>query len=294
MKNRHSDASKLLLFTVIIFSTLISCSSKLNSAKTNTQNAPELNLGWKLGAQAYTFNRFNFTQALAKIDSCGLHFVEAYPQQIIGGGIQEKMNYHMSEATKTYVKNLLKSKGIRLVSYGVIKTSDSNEWEKVFEFAKSFGVENITCEPEEKDIPLISKLCDKYQINAAIHNHPNPSFYWNPDVVLKTLKGQSKRMGACADIGHWVRSGLDPIAALKQLEGHIKQLHFKDLNEAGNLKAHDVHWGTGMGNIKGVIAELKRQKFEGVISAEYEYNWENSVPDVKASVINFRKMVQEK
>lgn len=294
MKNRYPDTTKLLFFAAVIFTTYISCSSKLNSAKNTKQNNPEVNLGWKLGAQAYTFNRFSFTQALAKIDSCGLHFVEAYPQQVIGGGIQEKMDFRMSEASKTYVQKLLKAKGIRLISYGVIKTKDSNDWEKVFAFAKSFGAENITCEPEEKDIPLISQLCDKYQINAAIHNHPSPSFYWKPDAVLNTIKGQSKRVGACADIGHWVRSGLDPIAALKQLEGHVIQLHFKDLNEFANVKAHDVHWGTGVSNIKGVIAELKRQQFKGVISAEYEYNWENNIPDVTASVINFRKIVQEK
>ncbi|TKC55564.1 sugar phosphate isomerase/epimerase [Pedobacter hiemivivus] len=294
MKNTYPNTNKLLLFAVMIITTYISCSSRLNSSKNTTQNDPEVSLGWKLGAQAYTFNRFSFTQALSKIDSCGLHFVEAYPSQIIGGGIQEKMDFRMSETSKTYLQKLLKAKGIRLVSYGVITTKDSNDWEKIFAFAKSMGVENITCEPQDKDIPLVSKLCDKYQINAAIHNHPNPSIYWKPDVVLNTIKGQSKRLGACADIGHWVRSGLDPIAALKQLEGHVIQLHFKDLNEFGNVKAHDVHWGTGVSNVKGVIAELKRQQFKGVISAEYEYNWENNVPDVTASVINFRKIVQEK
>lgn len=270
----------------------ISCSSKLtsNQSTANSSN-PEVSLGWKLGAQAYTFNRFSFTEALSKIDSCGLRYVEAYPQQVIGGGITEKMDYKMSAASKLYLQNLLKSKNIRLISYGVIKTKDSNDWEKIFAFAKSMGAENITCEPELKDIDLVSQLCDKYQINAAIHNHPNPSFYWSPEFVLKTIKGKSKRMGVCADIGHWVRSGLDPVACLKQLEGHVKQLHVKDLNEKANVKAHDVHWGTGVGNMSGVIAELKRQGFKGVLSAEYEYNWNNNTPDVTASVKNFRKML---
>ena len=74
----------------------ISCSSKLtsNQSAANSSN-PEVSLGWKLGAQAYTFNRFSFTEALSKIDSCGLRYVEAYPQQVIGGGITEKMDYKM-------------------------------------------------------------------------------------------------------------------------------------------------------------------------------------------------------
>jgi len=278
-----------LIIVLLVVMVQLACKTQTNKVN----NHPETALGWKLGAQAYTFKLFSFTQALDKIDSCGLRYVEAYPQQVIGGGINEKMDFHMSAESKAYVQKLLKAKGIRLVSYGVIKTKDSSDWEKIFAFAKSLGAENITCEPEEKDIPLVSQLCDKYEMNAAIHNHPNPSFYWNPQTVLNTIKGKSKRMGACADIGHWVRSGLDPVKALQQLEGHVIQLHVKDLNEFGNVKAHDVYWGTGFSNIKGVITELKRQNFKGVLSAEYEYNWENSVPDVSTSVNNFRKIVKE-
>ena len=53
-------------------------------------------------------------------------------------------------------------------------------------------------------------------------------------------------------------------------------------------KAHDVPWGTGKLGLKEVQAELKRQKFKGMFSAEYEYNWENSLPEVTQSAQNFR------
>jgi len=252
------------------------------------QKHPEKKLGWQLGSQAYTFNRFTFAEALDKIDSCGLKFVEAYPGQEIGGGIEGKMDYNMDAAKRNQVLKLLKSKGIKLVSFGVVGTKNEADWEKIFQFASAMGIRNITAEPLEAHIPAISRLCDQYKINLAIHNHPEPSHYWNPDVVLKAISGQSKRIGACADIGHWVRSGLDPVECLKKLEGHIIQLHFKDLNKTGK-DAHDVHWGTGVSNVDGVLAELRRQQFKGLFSVEYEYNWYNSVPDVIASVAYFRK-----
>src|SRR5690606_12310996 len=100
--------------------------------------------------------------------------------------------------------------------------------------------------------------------------------------------GRSKLMGAAADVGHWMRSGLNPIESLKKLEGRIYHVHFKDLNEFGDKKAHDVVWGTGKLGMKDVIAELKRQNFKGMLSAEYEYNWENNLPEVTESVVNFR------
>ncbi|HEQ60314.1 MAG TPA: DUF1080 domain-containing protein, partial [Firmicutes bacterium] len=33
--------------------------------------------------------------------------------------------------------------------------------------------------------------------------------------------------------------------------------------------------------VYGLLAELKRQNFQGVFSVEYEYNWDNSVPEIR-------------
>lgn len=258
----------------------------------SSAQAPENRLGWKLGAQAYTFNRFTFFEAIDKIDSCGLKYVEAFSRQPIGGGIGGIMDYHMDVSARQQILQKLKEKGVKLVAYGVVKANNEADWRQLFEFGKAMGIQTFTSEPEEKDIPLLSKLCDEYKISIAIHNHPIPSHYWNPDIVLAAIKGQSKRIGACADIGHWVRSGLDPVECLKKLEGHVLHSHMKDLNEKDNKKAHDVVWGTGVSNIKGVMEELKKQNFKGMISAEYEYNWYNSVPDVKESVNYFRNVVR--
>jgi sugar phosphate isomerase/epimerase len=284
-----------LYFTSLALAGLLltsSCGSQKDLNKASAKSDyPESKLGWKLGSQAYTFKAFTFFEAVDKIDSCGLNYVEAFPTQIIGGGVEGKMDFKMDEKSRNLILKKLQEKGIKMQAFGVIKADNDADWRKLFEFAKAMGVETITSEPDEKDLPLLSKLCDEFKINIAIHNHPKPSYYWNPDVVLNAMKGQSKRIGACADIGHWVRSGLDPIACLKKLEGHVFHMHMKDLNEKGVRAAHDVHWGTGVSNIAGVIQELKRQKFSGMISAEYEYNWNNNASDVAASIAYFRETV---
>lgn len=275
-------------------SLLIVCLSCNNSSRVHKSGIemPEEKLAWHLGAQAYTFKNFTFAQALDKIDSCGLKYVEAFPKQEIGNGIKGSMNYTMDASTRKQIKILLQQKGIKMLGFGVVKAKGAEDWRRVFEFCKDMGVLTITCEPEKADVAAISSLCDEFNINAAIHNHPKPSPYWHPDSVLAVIKGQSSRFGVCADIGHWVRSGLDPVECLQKLNGHIKHLHFKDLNELNNRKAHDVIWGTGVCNIPAVIQELKRQQFKGMISVEYEYNWDNNVPDVIASVNYFRAKVK--
>lgn len=251
----------------------------------------EERLGWKLGAQTYTFNRFTFLEALKKVDSSGLRFAEAYPTQKLGGNMEGTMDYHMSLAKQQQVKDTLLKAGIKLVAYGVVSPKTPEDWKTLFIFSKQMGIETIVSEPAKADIPLISALCDEYKINVAIHNHPKPSIYWHPDTVLRVISGKSARLGACADVGHWVRSGLDPVASLRKLEGRVLHSHMKDLNEAGVRNAHDVPWGTGVTGIDRVVNELKAQRFKGMLSVEYEYHWLNNVPEIKQSVQYFRGLL---
>ncbi|SIN72995.1 sugar phosphate isomerase/epimerase family protein [Chitinophaga niabensis] len=257
-----------------------------------TAQKKEAKLGWKFGAQAYSFRLFTLAEALDKMDSCGLQYVECYPGQKIGGGIEGNMDYKMDAAKRAQVLDLLKSKKKTLVAFGVVNGNNETEWRQIFEFAKAMGIKSITSEPARKDLDIVSSLCDEYKIKLAIHDHPKPSHYWHPDSVLAAINGRSKYMGACADIGHWVRSGLDPVECIQKLNGKVYSLHFKDLNEK-SPKAHDVIWTTGVSNMEGVLKELKKQKFQGLFSAEYEHNWQNSVPDITQSVKNIRAVVEK-
>ena len=269
----------------------VSTESAVSHTSQGSQSLPEDELGWDLGAGSYSFKLFTFFEALDKIDSCGLKNVEGFPNHTIGEGIAEKLDYRMEPSLREKVLARLQEKGIKMNAYGVSSPDNEEDWRRLFEFAKAMGVETISSEPDEKFMPLISQLCDEFEVNLAIHNHATPSKYWDPKTVLATIEGYSERVGACADIGHWVRSGLDPIESLKVLEGRLFHLHMKDLTEKNKKEAHDVHWGTGVVDLDGLIAELKRQGFKGSVSAEYEHNWENNAADIAASIQNFRNAI---
>lgn len=102
---------------------------------------------------------------------------------------------------------------------------------------------------------------------------------WDPNYILSVVKDRDSRIGSCADTGHWLRSNLKPVDCLRILKGRIISSHLKDLNEMGP-NAHDVPYGTGVSDIPAILQELKDQGFNGNISIEYEYHWENSSPEV--------------
>ena len=104
-------------------------------------------------------------------------------------------------------------------------------------------------------------------------------------------KDRSRRIGACVDTGHWVRSGLNPVECLKKLEGRIISVHLKDVNEWGNPAARDVPLGQGKANYRAVLKELRRQGFRGVMSVEYEHQSPKLMEDVAACVSFVEKTV---
>ena len=248
---------------------------------------------WKLGMQVYSFNRFTFKEAVAKTKALGMGYVEAYPGQTLSKDKPDvKTDHNMSGTERLLMKQILREAGVKLMNYGVVGLPNNEaECKKVFDFAKEMGIETIVSEPPEDAFDLIEALCKEYEINVAIHNHPKPSRYWDPDTVLKVCEGRSERIGACADTGHWMRSGINPVEAIKKLKGRIISLHFKDLNEFGG--GHDVIWGTGKADAKAILAELKEQEFAGVFSIEYEHNWLNSMPEIAGCVSFFERAESE-
>jgi len=255
----------------------------------DTSRADEL--GWKLGVQTYSFNRFTFFEAVDKAASIGLKNVEAYPGQNISSDIDGKMGPGMTDQQIQQVQQKLEQAGIQITAFGVTGLSaNEEESRKTFDWCKKFNVQVINTEVREDAFDTLEKLCEEYQIKIGIHNHPKPSYYWDPQTVKNAIEGRSPWIGACADTGHWIRSGLEPLECLQLLEGRIVSFHFKDLNEK-KPNAHDVPWGQGVANVPALLAEMKRQGFQGPISIEYEHNWLNSLPEIKECVHNFHKLV---
>lgn len=246
-------------------------------------SAPKVTDNWKLGVQLWTFRMFTMTEALQKVDSCGIKYVEAFWGQALGGGTKDTFGIGMTEAGRNKLKDLLKSHNIQMVAMGVISPATKQEWIDAFKLAKEFGLSYITAEPRKNMWDMVDSLAGVYAIKIAIHDHPKPNVYWHPDSVLAAVNGHSN-IGSCADVGHWARNGLDPVDCLKKLEGHIYGVHLKDITVFNKTNAADTVVGKGVIQFDPIFSELKRQHFSGMFSIEHESNWYHSVPDVIATV----------
>lgn len=276
-----------VVFSAIIL--LMACNNN-ETAKTSeesdaakTDSAPKVTDNWKLGVQLWTFRMFTITEALQKVDSAGIKYVEAFWGQALGGESKDTFGIRMSQAGRDRLKEELKSHNIQMVAMGVISPGTKEEWVDAFKLAKEFNLSYITAEPKKNLWNTVDSLAGFYNIKVAIHDHPMPNAYGHPDSVLAAMQGHPN-IGACADIGHWARNGLNIVDCLKKLEGHVYGVHLKDIKEFNNTHAQDTVVGKGVIKFDSVFAELKRQEFKGMLSIEHESNWYHSLPDVVETV----------
>ncbi len=246
--------------------------------------------GFAIGCQAYSFNHYTVFEAIEKTAETGSKVIEFYPGQSLSKEEPKiKWDHDASDETIAKVKAQLEKYHIMAVNYGVVGIpKDLEQARKVFVFAKKLGLRAVTTESVDA-IDTIEKLVKEYDVMVGFHDHPrrmdNPNYkMWDPNFVLSVVKDRDARIGSCADIGHWVRSGLKPVDCLQILHGRIISSHLKDLNEFGVDAAHDLPYGQGVSGVKEVLDELKAQHFEGNISVEYEYHWTTSVPEIKQCI----------
>ena len=241
--------------------------------------------GYFIGCQAWTWNHFTVFEAIEKTAQAGGKLIEFFPGQALSAdspGV--KWDHNASPETIAKVKAQLLKFRVTAINYGVVGISTNPaEARKLFEFAKTMGLRAITTESVDA-IDTFEPLVKEFDIMVGFHDHPkqpgNPNYkMWDPNYLLEVVKSRDKRIGSCADTGHWVRSGLHPVDCLRILKGHIISSHLKDLNEM-TPDGHDVPFGEGVSDIPGILDELKKQGFEGNISVEYEHEMDRSMPMV--------------
>jgi len=240
--------------------------------------------GMLLGVQAWTFSRFSALEAIQKVAEAGGTNIEMFPGQQVGNGFPGVgVGPDMSQAATDALKNQLAKYKVNVVAYGVTGI-DKNEAgaRKLFSWAKSLGIGILNTESTDS-IDTIDKMVKEFDIKVGFHNHPrtnDPNYkVWDPNYILQLVKSHDKRIGSCSDIGHWVRSGIKPVDALRILHGRVIGCHLKDLNEF-SPGGHDVPFGTGISDIPSVLAELRHQGYQGTLSVEYEYHMEDSIVEV--------------
>jgi sugar phosphate isomerase/epimerase len=185
--------------------------------------------------------------------------------------------------------------GMTISAHGVNGFSkDAAANRKAFEFAKALGIHNLTADPDPDSFDNLNDLVQEFDIRIAIHNH-GPRHRYNKAVdVVQAIEGRDERIGACADLGHYIRSGEQATDVIRLLKGRLYGIHLKDFAEM-KADAKGVILGQGHLNIPAVFAALLQAGFpaDGAMSLEYEENPDNPIADIRQCVAVAKKALDD-
>jgi type 1 glutamine amidotransferase/sugar phosphate isomerase/epimerase len=258
--------------------------STIPSGKLTPARQAEEKLGWRLALTAYTFHKFTLFEAIDKTAQLGLPYLEGLSFQKVSKDIPKDFTPDLSDDELRQIRAKLDAAGVRLLSYYYHRIpGDEAGCRKVFEFGRKMGIEVFLSEPEPQALDTIERFCDAYNICVAIHNHDQKGspVYWRPEGVLEVCRGRSKRIGACADLGYWMRSGIDPAEAVRLLKDRLLTVQVHDLDQR-TFEGQDVPWGAGAGQTARFFGEVQALGLKPlVVGLEYSRNWFDSLPEIK-------------
>ena len=234
--------------------------------------------GYKLGIQLYSLRGFKVDEALKHASELGFQQVEFYSGMLPTDASTEEI-----EKMKKKVDDL----GMSISAHGVNRlTKDAAANRKLFEFAKALGIRIITADPDPDSFDNLDDLCKEFDIRVAIHNHGPRHRYNKAADVLSAIEGHDERIGACADLGHYIRSGQRPTEVIRLLKGRLYGIHLKDFAEMKD-RTKGVILGKGHMDVVGVFQALAATGFptDGAISLEYEENPKNPIEEIRECVV---------
>jgi sugar phosphate isomerase/epimerase len=191
-----------------------------------------------------------------------------------------------------------KQAGLVLTGTGVVTLKNSEaDMRRAFECGKAAGLKTMTASyavpPTADALKLTERFVQEYDIRLAFHNHgPEDSIFPSPLDVWRAVEPYDPRLGLCIDVGHCFRAGTDPVAAIKQCQSRLYDVHMKDtLVTMGVKKDVPALIGKGRLDPAGILKTLLDIKYTHQVGLEHELDTPDPIPGVAQSYGYMRGVV---
>jgi len=235
---------------------------------------------FKVSMAGYTFRFFDIDKTLEMMKKINVNYLCIKDFHL-------PLNATKEECDAFHAK--LKSYGVTGYGVGPIYMDKSqSQIDDAFEYAKRAGVNLIVGIPKYEDLPYVDKKVKEYGFKYAIHLHgPDNPLYPNAKDIWDHVKNLDPRIGMCLDIGHNTRDGFDSVEDLKKYYTRVHDIHIKDVT--GNTKQGTTcEMGRGIIDIPAFVKMLRKVKYDGACSLEYEKDMRDPLPGVAESIGYFK------
>lgn len=237
---------------------------------------------FKLGIAGYSFVHFKLDQALEMMRKVDVRYLCI-------------KDFHLpfdstAEQIKEFHQKLAQS-NVTGYAVGPIYMKTREDIDKGFDYAKRVGVKLIVGIPNHEDLKYLSKKCAEYDFKYAIHNHgPEDKLYPDATSIYSRVKHLDKRLGLCFDMGHNLRYGKDPMVDIERYHDRIFDLHLKNITVAA-AEGKTCELSRGIIDIPRFVKTLRKVKYSGMCSLEYEKDMKDPLAGIAESVGYYKGVV---
>ncbi|HEX4320085.1 MAG TPA: sugar phosphate isomerase/epimerase [Acidobacteriaceae bacterium] len=261
------------------------CALSSNDLSLNAEAETKSRGKIRLGVCSYSFHKFDRAHVIEFMKQLNCSRLNA---KDISDHLPMRPASATDEAVAAY-----KAAGIELTAAGVIyfpKADEADVREK-FVYVKRAGLSLIVGSPVPEALPLVERMVKEFDMRIAIHNHgPEDKLWPSPLDVLEAVKGMDPRVGLCMDMGHTVRTGTDPVEAIRKAGKRLYDVHMKDLADL-KVKESQVAVGDGKMPVRAIFAALAGIGYAGNVDLEYEIHEDDPLPGMMRSMAFMRGMV---
>jgi len=234
---------------------------------------------FSIGMAGYTFKEFSIEKTIEIMKRVGVVNLSLKDFHMPMNSTQEQINAVIGK---------FKSSGINVYTVGVIYMKTRDSVDQAFEYARMAGVKLIVGAPDYEMLPYVEKKIKSYNFRMAIHNHgPDNPLYPNATDIWNHIKDLDARIGICIDIGHTTRDGQDPSVDIFKYRSRIYDMHIKDVDKDAK-EGITVEMGRGIIDIPKVVATLRKIKYSGSCSLEFEKDMTDPLPGIAESIGYFK------
>lgn len=264
---------------LLILACIFLCSMPAHAQTTTQPSDKEL---FKVAIAGYTFVHFKLDETLKMMQTVDVHYLCIKDFHLPFNSTDE-------EIAAFHAK--LAAHNVTGYAVGPIYMKTKEEVDRAFEYAKRVGVKLIVGVPNHDVLPYVNEKVKEYDFKYAIHLHgPDIELYPNATDIYNRVKDLDPRIGMCLDIGHDARDGQDPIADLKKYKDRVFDIHMKNTSAAAKEgKTGEI--GRGVIDITAFVKMLRKVKYTGACSLEYERNMKDPLAGIAESIGYFRGVI---
>lgn len=243
--------------------------------------------GFRVGLQSNVLNAFSpqLEPMVGHIADLGLHWVEF-----------AHWHYEVTEdaARIAEVRDLLARHKVRTEAYflGEIQ-ADAAQLRRTFEFARRNRVSVLVGQPTQEAFPLLDALVKEFDIKIGVHNYGPGHRFDRIDDLVKAVGPWDRRIGYCLDTGHAMRSGEEPVKAVRLLGSRLHGMHLREHAAIRrDPQPPEAIVGEGALDLKALCREMHGVGFSGPLSLEIYYNPKQPLEPLRKSLANLAKAAQ--